>query len=85
MSTADILDSVLNPFTECLTEQAARKIVDFQADPETQQRVDELASKSASGNLNAEERSEYQQYIDTFDLVAIVKSKARSVLARQRS
>ena len=85
MSTADILDSVLNPFTECLTEHAARKIVDFRADEETQQRIDELAAKSASGQLNAEDRSEYQRYIDTFDLVAIVKSKARAVLARHRS
>ena len=85
MSTTDILDSVLNPFTECLTEQAARKIVDFRADAETQQRIDELAAKSASRQLSVEERSEYQQYIDTFDLVAIVKSKARAVLARQGS
>ena len=85
MSSAEILDSVLNPFTECLTEQAARKIVDFRADEETQQRIDELAAKAASGQLNAEDRSEYQQYIDTFDLVAIVKSKARAVLSRHRS
>ncbi len=82
MNTTDILDSVENPFTECLTEQAARKIVDFRSDAETQQRIDELAVKSASGQLSAEELSEYQQYIDTFDLVAIVKSKAKAVLAR---
>ncbi|HQX53303.1 MAG TPA: hypothetical protein PLY87_26435 [Planctomycetaceae bacterium] len=82
MSTSEILDSVLNPFTECLTAEAARKIVDFRADRETQNRVDELAAKSSSGQLSVEERSEYQEYIHTFDLVAIVKSKARSVLAR---
>jgi len=44
--------------------------------------VDELAAKASSGQLSVEERSEYQEYIHTFDLVAIVKSKARSVLAR---
>ena len=59
--------------------------MDFRADAETQQRIDELAAKSASGQLSVEERSEYQQYIDTFDLVAIVKSKAKAVLARQGS
>jgi len=82
MSTSEILDSILNPFTECLTTEAARKIVDFRADRETQNRVDELAAKASSGQLSVEERSEYQEYIHTFDLVAIVKSKARSVLAR---
>ena len=59
--------------------------MDFLADAETQQRIDELAAKSASGQLSLEERSEYQQYIDTFDLNAIVKSKARAVLGRQGS
>jgi len=82
MSTSEILDNVLNPFTECLTAEAAQKIVDFRADRLTQTRIDELAAKSSSGQLSAEERSEYQEYIHTFDLVAIVKSKARAVLAR---
>jgi len=82
MSISEILDRVLNPFTECLTAEAAQKIVDFRADRITQNRIDELAAKSSSGQLSVEERSEYQEYIHTFDLVAIVKSKARAVLAR---
>jgi len=32
MSTAEILNHVLDPFTECLTADAAQKIVDFRPD-----------------------------------------------------
>jgi len=85
MSTVEILDRVLDPFTECLTPQAARKIVDFRPDGDTQARIDELAAKADKGQLSEEERISYQEYVEAFDLVAILKSKARSVLARQNS
>lgn len=85
MSTAEILDRVLDPFTECLTAEAAQKIVNFRPDQETQSRIDDLAAKADIGQLSDEERAAYQEYVDAFDLVAILKSKARSVLAQQGS
>lgn len=85
MSTAEILDRVLDPFTECLTLQAAQKIVDFRPDQETQSRIDDLAAKADRGQLSDDERATYQDYVEAFDLVAILKSKARSVLAQQGS
>ena len=81
MSTAEILDQVLDPFTDCLTPEAARKIVDFHVDVATQACVDELAAKADSGQLTDEERATYRDYVETFDLVAILKSKARAVLS----
>jgi len=85
MSTAEIIDRVLDPFTECLTPQAARKIVDFRPDTETQARIDELAVKADTGQLTDDERAQYHDYVEAFDLVAILKSKARSVLAQDGS
>jgi len=85
MSTAEILDRVLDPFTECLSAEAAQKIVDFHPDQETQSSIDDLAAKADRGQLSDEERALYQEYIEAFDLVAIVKSKARSVLAQKGS
>jgi hypothetical protein len=82
MSTGEILDRVLDPFTECLTVQAARKIVDFRPDDATQRRIEELAAKADTGRLNDAERAEYHDYVEAFDLVAILKSKAREVLAQ---
>lgn len=81
MSTTEILDQVLNPFTDCLTPQAAQKIVDFRVDAETQARIDGLATKANAGELSEDERRTYHEYVETFDLIAILKSKARSVLA----
>ena len=85
MSTTEILDQVLDPFTDCLTPQAARRIVDFRVDADTQARIDELADKANAGRLSEEERTTYREYVETFDLIAILKSKARSVLAENGS
>jgi hypothetical protein len=85
MSTTEILDQVLDPFTDCLTLQAARKIVDFHVDAETQARIDDLAAKANAGQLSEQERAAYHEYVETFDLIAILKSKARSVLAENGS
>ncbi len=85
MKAGSVIDSVLEPFAECLTIQAAQKIVGFRADPTIQARVDELAAKSECGTLDDAERSEYHELIETFDLVAILKSRARSVIAANRS
>ncbi len=48
MSTAEILDRVLDPCTECLTAEAAQKIVDFHPDQETKSRIDDLAAKATA-------------------------------------
>jgi hypothetical protein len=85
MSTAEILDRVLDPLTECLTPQAARKIVDFHPDTETQARINERAAKADIGQLTDDERAQYRDYVEAFDLVAILKSKARGVLAQDGS
>ena len=85
MSTSEILDCVLAPLTDCLTPKAARRIIDFQPDAETRARIAQLAAKANSGRLNDEERAEYHDYVDAFDLVALLKSKARSVLAKNAS
>jgi hypothetical protein len=39
----DVLDRVLDPFTECLTPDVAERIVKLRADSQTQARLDELA------------------------------------------
>ncbi len=85
MSTGEILERVLDPLAECLTPQAARTILDFRPDAETQAHIDQLAAKANAGELTDEERSQYHEYVEAFDLVAILKSKARSILAKNGS
>jgi hypothetical protein len=80
MSTADLLDHLLDPFAECLTPQAARKIADFRADDQTQRRIEHLANKCNEGSLTTAERREYDRFITTIDFITLLQAKARHLL-----
>lgn len=81
-SHMDIVSSVLDPFTECLTPEAAKRIAAFQAAPATQSRLDDLAGKANEGLLTADEQVEYDRYRSVFHFVTILQSKARAYLKR---
>ena len=57
MSAGEILDRLLDPFTECLMPQAARKIIDYRPDAETEARIEELAAKTDIGQISDDERT----------------------------
>jgi hypothetical protein len=77
-----VLDRFLDPLTDCLTPDVARRIVDLKIDPSLQSRLDELAEKANAGTLSAEELREYEEYVDGIDVVGILKAKARLSLVR---
>ena len=77
---ANLLDQMIEPFAECLTPEAARKIVALRADEALQRRVDELAQNSTNGELTDEERTEYDRYLAAFHFVTILQAKARRLL-----
>jgi len=79
-SHLDIVSSVLDPFTECLTPEAAKRIAAFQAAPATQSHLDELAGKANEGLLSADEQAEYDRYRSVFHFVTILQAKARAYL-----
>jgi hypothetical protein len=74
------MDRLLEPFSHCLNREAAARIVQFQVDEGVQSRIDELAERANEGALTPEERSEYQDYVDAADVIAIFKLKARRLL-----
>jgi hypothetical protein len=82
MKAATILDQILDPFAECLTPEAAERIVGYRVDDETRSRVEELADKASEGRLADDEREEYRELVDAFDMVAALKSRAREILSR---
>ena len=83
MSTAEILQQILDPFAECLTADAARKIVALRADPEMQAHIDGLAEKANEGTLTDEERADYEKFRATFHVVTMMQSRARKFLSQQ--
>jgi hypothetical protein len=82
MATQDaILDQMLEPLVEALTPESARALAQFQAKPSIQARVDQLAAKCNEGEFTDEERAEYENYVRVGNLLALIKAKARRVLA----
>jgi hypothetical protein len=82
--SAPVLDQLVAPLGDCLTPESARRLLALKVDPKLQARVDDLAGRHSRGLLTSEEQAEYGGYVyfDTF--VAILKSKARQLLAASR-
>ncbi len=76
-----VLDRLFSPLGDCLTPESARRILALKADPELQAQVDDLAARHSEGRLTPEEQAEYGRYVSFSTFVAILKSKARQVLA----
>ena len=76
-----LLDRLLEAVGRCLSEEAARELVNLRADEETQARVRELAGKCNEGTLPSEERADYEAYVMAAQIVAILQAKARTRLA----
>jgi hypothetical protein len=81
VQSAPVLDQLVAPLADCLTPESARRLLSLKADAELQALVDDLAERHSRGELTPEEHAEYGSYVyfDTF--VAILKSKARQLLA----
>jgi len=77
-----LLDRILEPVSASLNEEAAQKILALKADRKTQALVNKLADKCNEGELTPEERREYELYVMADHFVAVLKAKARILLAR---
>jgi hypothetical protein len=84
-SPSSILDRFLDPFTECLNPEDARRVVELRPDAATQDRIEELREKANEGKLFDSEGAEYEEFLETIDLVGTLQAKARTFLAKQTS
>ena len=78
---APLLDQLVAPLGDCLTPESARRLLALKANPKLQARVDELASRHRHRLLTPEEQAEYGRYVSNSTFAAILKSKARQLLA----
>jgi hypothetical protein len=76
-----VLDRLVSPLGECLTPESARRILALKADPELRDYIDDLAARHSEGRLTPEEQAEYGKYVSFNTFIAILKSKARQLLA----
>ena len=82
--TAPALDRLVGPLSECLTLESARRLLALKADAKLQARMDYLAGRCNEGLLTPEERAEYDNYVTFGTFIAILKSKARQLLANSQ-
>ena len=76
-----LLDQLVAPLGDCLTPESARRLLALKADPKLQARVGDLAERHSRGALTLEEQAEYGRYVSYSTFIAILKSKARQLLA----
>lgn len=76
-TTTSVLDRLLAPVSRCLSLAGAQALLEVRADPVAQARIEELAEKCNEGQLTAEERREYETYVQVGNLIAILQAKAR--------
>lgn len=81
---APALDRLMAPLGECITPDAARRLVALKPDPAVRAHAEVLATRNTAGLLSPEELAEYRSYVSFGAFVAILKSQARQVLAGPR-
>jgi len=82
---ANRMDAIDRVMDSMLSVDLAERIVDLRADHSLQSRVDELADKCNEGLLTAEEREEYETYVEALTYISILQAKARALLKHQRA
>ncbi len=81
MSSAAVLDELLDPVGRCLTPEVARRIAGLRASAEVQQKLDDLAEKSSAGTLTSEERADYEACVRAINFFGALQAKARKIIA----
>jgi len=80
-----IMSQMLEPLTKSFGSETAKLFANLQATPEMSARLEVLAEKCNEGELTAEERSEYENYVRVGNLFAILKAKGRKSLSKSPS
>jgi hypothetical protein len=79
----NLVDELLTPLGGCLNRESARKIAALKAPAKLQVQMDHLAERHTAGELSPSEAAEYGRYVSYSTFIAILKSKARQLLASQ--
>ncbi len=77
-----ILSDMLEPLTDSLTLESAKRLANLKAKASVQVRLDELAEKSNEGTLTQEETEEYEMYVRVGSVLNLLKAKARQALSQ---
>ena len=77
VSTLSLADKVLDLAAECFDAATLEALAKMRLSPKLAARVDRLAEKANEGQLASAERAEYQAYIKTSEMLALLQLRAR--------
>ena len=75
-----LLDQIVEPIAECLTPEAAQRIIALRADAATQSTIDALAEKANRGTLTEAEKQDYDRYLAAFHFMTVLQARARRLI-----
>lgn len=80
-----VLNDLLTPVGDCLTPETAEQLVRLRAPNSVQDHMAQLAEKSNRGTLSKAEQDEYETLVSTGTFIAILQSKARQILNKNKA
>ncbi len=84
-SSSTLIDELVDPLSQCLTPEVARRIVALRASANLEQRIQRLGQKCNKGELTGEEKAEYETIVRFIKFVSSLQSKARALLQNSSS
>jgi len=82
MSSANLLESSIEPVSRSLNAEAASELLKLKASAALQQRMEELAERCGEGLATGDELAEYDAMIQVGNLIAILQADSRKLLSR---
>jgi len=76
-------DRGISPFLQIFLPDKAKQVIEFEADSEVRDRIEQLACKSTEGELSVDERKEYEGFVRANKFIAVVQREARRVLVNE--
>jgi hypothetical protein len=78
--TPSVADKMLDLAADCFDVPTLEALARLRLSPRLAARVDRLAAKANEGTLTPRERAEYQAYMKTSELLALIQLRARRKL-----
>jgi hypothetical protein len=73
-------DRATDGLLQFFTKPQAEALAQYRGDPTLRSRIEILAERNTEGDLTAEERAEYEGYVQANKFIATLQAKARKLL-----
>lgn len=81
MAITTSLDELFDTVGECLTVDTASKLTNLLLPNAIQQKLDDWADRNSLGQLDDDERKQYEAMLRALNFIAVLQAKARRIVA----